>query len=69
MNLKGRPETQLHVAGEVASVEKFKLKYGSVGDTDFYGSDFGLGCTSLVPPTKILIKWGWATAPMLGVSY
>ena len=68
MILKGRPETQLRVAGEVDYVKSFKLKYGSVGDTEFYGPDFGLYNTSLVPPNKILIKWGWATAPVLGVS-
>jgi hypothetical protein len=69
MILKGNLETQLHVAGEVDYVKSFKLKYGSVGDTDFYGPDFGLYNTSLVPPNKILFKWGWATAPVLGVSY
>jgi len=67
MNLKGRPETQLHVAGEVASVNKFKLKYGSVGDTDFYGPAVGLHSIYPVIPIKIKILWGWATAPVLGV--
>jgi len=69
MILKGRPETQLHVVGSVGYVNNFKLKYGCVGDTDYYDDDFGLGCTSLLPPNKILIKWGWTTAPLLGVSY
>ena len=69
MNLKGRPETQLHVAGEVASVNKFKLKYGSVGGTDYYGPEVGLANTSLELPNKIKILWGWTTAPVLGVSY
>jgi len=68
INLKGKPETQLHVCGNVAYVKNFKLKYGSVGDTESYGPDFGLYNTSLVPPNKILIKWGWATAPVLGLS-
>ena len=69
MNLKGTPETQLHVAGEVGYVEKFKLKYGSVGGTDHYGPEIGLGSTSLELPNKIKILWGWTTAPVLGVSY
>ena len=69
INLKGRLETQLHVCGEVSYVKNFKLKYGCVGDTDFYGEDYGLGCTSLALPNKIKIKWGWTTAPLLGVSY
>jgi len=69
INLKGRPETQLRVAGEVDYVKTFKLKYGSVGDTESYGPDFGLYNTSLIPPNKILIKYGWTTAPLLGVSY
>jgi hypothetical protein len=69
MILKGNLDTQLHVVGEVAYVKNLKLKYGSVGDTDYYGRDIGLGCTTLVPPNKILFKWGWATAPVLGVSY
>jgi PKD repeat protein len=67
--LKGRPETQLHVAGNVGYVKKFKLKYGSVGGTDFYGPEIGLASTSFERPNKILIKWGWAPAPVLGVSY
>ena len=67
MILKGRPETQLYVCGEVGSVNNFKLKHGSVGDTGHYGPDFGLVNTSLALPTKIKILWGWATAPVLGV--
>ncbi len=69
MILKGNLETQLHVCGEVEYVGNFKLKYGCVGDTEFFGEDIGLGCTSLILPNKILIKWGWSTAPVLGVSY
>ena len=69
INLKGRPETQLHVCGEVSYVKNFKLKYGCVGDTEFYGPEIGLGCTSLALPNKIKIKWGWTTAALLGVSY
>jgi hypothetical protein len=68
MILKGNLETQLHVAGSVDYVDYFKLKYGSVGDTEFYGPGIGLYTTSLTPPNKILIKWGWATAPLLGTS-
>ena len=67
MILKGRPETTLYVCGEVASVNNFKLKHGSVGDTGHYGPDFGLVNTSLALPSKIKILWGWATAPVLGV--
>jgi len=69
MILKGNLDTQLHVGGNVGYVKNFKLKYGTVGDTQFYGPDIGLGCTSLMPPNKILIKRGWTTAPVLGVSY
>jgi hypothetical protein len=69
INLKGRPETQLHVCGEVGYVKNFKLKYGCVGDTDYYGEDYGLGNASLALPSKIKILWGWATAPVLGISY
>jgi len=69
MVLKGNLDTQLYIGGNVAYVKNFKLKYGAVGGTDFYGPDTGLGCTSLIPPNKILIKWGWTTAPLLGVSY
>jgi hypothetical protein len=50
-------------------VKNFKLNYGTVGDTDHYGENTGLGNTSLIPPNKILINWGWMTAPALGVSY
>jgi hypothetical protein len=67
--LKGNLETQLHVVGNVGYVNNFKLKYGCVGDTQFYGEEIGLGCTSLELPNKILIQWGWTTAPVLGVSY
>ena len=69
INLKGRPETQLHVCGEVGYVQNFVLKYGSVGDTDYYGPEIGLYNISLEVPKKINIKWGWTTAPLLGVSY
>jgi PKD repeat protein len=69
MVLKGNLETQLCVAGNVSYVKNFKLKYGAVGNTESYGPETGLGCTSLMPPNKILIKWGWTTAPLLGVSY
>jgi PKD repeat protein len=69
MILKGNLDTELHVVGNVGYVNNFKLKYGCVGDTDYYDEDFGLGCTTLIPPSKILIKWGWTTAPVLGVSY
>jgi PKD repeat protein len=68
INLKGRPETQLYVCGEVYYAKRFKLKYGCVGDTGHYGEEFGLVNTSLEVPNKILIKWGWTTAPVLGVS-
>ena len=69
MNLKGRLETQLYVCGEVDYVKNFKLKYGCVGDTEFYGEDFGLFQTAPIElPNKILIKWGWMTAPVLGVE-
>jgi PKD repeat protein len=68
MILKGRPETQLHVCGAVGYVKNFKLKYGSVGDTEYYGPEVGLVNTSLDLPNKILIQWGWTTAPVLGVS-
>jgi len=69
MILKGNLETQLHVVGNIGYVKNLKLKYGCVGDTEFYGRETGLGCTSLEVPNKILIKWGWTTAPVLGVSY
>jgi len=39
IKLKGRRRTQIHVCGEVYSVKKFKLKYGSVGDTQYYGEE------------------------------
>jgi hypothetical protein len=69
MILKGRPETQLHVCGEVGNVKNFKLKYGCVGDTDHYGEDFGLFQEEPIElPNKILIKWGWTTAPLLGAQ-
>jgi hypothetical protein len=50
-------------------VNSFKLKYGVVGGTGLYGPDIGLTNTSLVPPNKIKILWGWRTAPLVGVSY
>jgi PKD repeat protein len=68
MILKGREETQLYVCGQVYYVKNFKLKYGCVGDTGYYGEEFGLGSASLELPNKILINWGWTTAPLLGVS-
>jgi hypothetical protein len=67
MILKGTLETQLRVAGNVGYVKNFKLKYGCVGDTDFYGEDFGLYGTYSLRPNKILIQWGWTTAPVLGM--
>ena len=69
MILKGREETQLYVCGQVYYVKNFKLKYGCVGDTGHYGENYGLGSTSLILPNKILLKWGWTTAAVLGVSY
>jgi hypothetical protein len=69
MNLKGTPEMQVRVAGEVGYVRNFKLKYGTVGNTEFYGPDVGLSSGSLELPNKIKIKWGWATAPVLGVFH
>jgi hypothetical protein len=69
INLKGRPEIQLYVCGEVGSVTNFKLKYGCVGDTGLYGPGFGLVNTSLEIPNKIKIVWGWTTAEVLGVPY
>jgi len=68
IDLQGTPETQLRVAGEVGYVKNFKLKHGSVGNTEHYGPDVGLSSDSLVLPNKIKIKWGWTTAPVLGVS-
>ena len=50
-------------------VKNLKVKYGCIGDTEFHGPDFGLGSSSPELPNKILIKWGWMTAPALGVSY
>jgi hypothetical protein len=40
-----------------------------IGDTDYCDVGFDLGCTSLALPDKILLKWAWTTAPLLGVSY
>ena len=69
VDMKGTPETQLRVAGEVGYVRNFKLKYGTVGNTEHYGSNVGLSSGSLDLPNKIRIKWGWATVPVLGVLH
>ena len=67
---QGRPGIQLYVCGEVGYVKNFKLKYGCVGDTDCYGPDFGLFQEPPIElPNKVNIKWGWTTAPLLGVTY
>jgi PKD repeat protein len=68
INLKGTPEMQVRVTGEVGYVKSFRLKYGTVGNTEYYGPDVGLSSGSLELPNKIKIKRGWMTAPVLGVS-
>jgi len=69
INLKGRPETQLYVCGQVGYVKNFALKCGYVGDTLTYGPEVGLGSGSPDPPKKIVIKSGWSTAAVLGIGY
>jgi hypothetical protein len=69
IKIKGSDTCTPFVCGQVNYVGTFSLQNGVVGDTDFYGLDFGLGMVSPLQPTKIAIKNGYATAQMFGFAY
>jgi hypothetical protein len=69
VTIKGTDSCTPFVCGQVGSTSTFTLLNGAVGDTDFYGQDFGLGMVAPSTPAKVLLKNGWATAQVLGFAY
>ncbi len=65
----GSPFCTPFVCGQVGYVDKFSMKNGVVGDTAYYGQDFGLGMVSLGNPMKVTLTNGYATAQMFGFEY
>ncbi|MBI3853264.1 MAG: hypothetical protein HY298_23690 [Verrucomicrobia bacterium] len=66
INIKGALNCTPFVAGQVNYVTKFTLLGGVVGDTDYYGQDFGLGMVSSAIPVSISLKKSYATAQLFG---
>jgi hypothetical protein len=68
VKLKGHDMCPLYVCGYVDFANKFILKNGVVGNTDYWGPDFGLYRDSLFGPKKIAMKWGYSTGAVLASS-
>jgi len=66
IKLSGKPATILFVCGQVGSCNKFQMKNGAVGGTDFYGLSVGLEATVNVAASKIIMKNGFVTGSLLG---
>lgn len=77
IDLKGEDWCRFYVVGEVDSADKFKLTWGVVGSTDYYGWDVGLyqwdfdpwGINNLRWPLNIKVKNGFTTAPVLAPMF
>jgi hypothetical protein len=77
IDLKGKDWCRFYVVGEVDSADKFKLTWGVVGSTDYYGWDVGLyqwdfdpwGINNLRWPLNIKVKNGFTTAPVLAPMF
>jgi len=66
ISIKGTPDCEFFLAGEVDYVQKLSITSGFVGDLLCYPLSFGLYANSLVLPKSISIKNGWAEGPVLG---
>ena len=68
INIKGSVSCTPFIAGQVNYVTKFALLNGVVGDTDYYGQDFGLGMVSISNPVSISLKNSYTTAQLFGYA-
>jgi hypothetical protein len=66
INIKGSPYCTPYVCGDVWYVSKFSLSLGVVGNTIYYGGNYGLGMGSMYIPTSISLKNSYATAQLFG---
>jgi hypothetical protein len=66
INIKGSTTCTPYICGEVWYVSKFTLSNGVVGDTLYYGWDFGLGMGANTIPSSISLKNSYATAQLFG---
>jgi hypothetical protein len=68
ISIKGSLACVPYVCGEVWYVDKFALSNGVVGDTTYYGSDFGLGMGANSFPSSISLKNSYTTAQLFGFA-
>jgi hypothetical protein len=66
ISVKGNSTCIAYVCGDVWYVKKFSLSLGVIGDTIFYGVDFGLGMGAQSVPATISMKNSYATAQLFG---
>jgi hypothetical protein len=69
ITIKGNATCVPFLCGQVGYVTKFTLQGGVVGNTDYYGLDFGLGNYSQNTPSGINLKYAVTTAQVLGYRY
>ena len=66
ISIKGTPSCWPYIAGDVYYTSKFTLFDGVVGNTVYYGADYGLGAASTAVTSSISLKNSWTTAQLLG---
>jgi hypothetical protein len=66
ISIKGTPSCWPYVCGDIFYTAKFSLFDGVVGNTVYYGMNFGLGAASTAITPSISLKNSWTTAQLLG---
>jgi hypothetical protein len=69
ISIKGSATCTPYLCGQVNYASKFNLTGGVVGDTDYYGQDFGLGSISDTVTVSIGMKYSYTTAQLFGYAY
>jgi hypothetical protein len=66
INIKGTVACRPYVCGNVGYVSKFSMVLGVVGNTNYYGVNYGLGMGSDYVPGTVTLKNSYTTAQLLG---
>ena len=66
ISIKGTPSCWPFICGDIYYTGKFALFDGCIGNTVYYGVNFGLGAASTGITPSISLKNSWTTAQLLG---